>query len=47
MANTSDKLVLTNNKCFILLNRRFLGRILDRVIMYLFVFMCFVFAFVD
>ena len=40
MANTSDKLVLTNNKRFILLNRGFLGRILDRVLMYLFVFIC-------
>ena len=35
MANTSDKLVLTNNKRFILLKRGFLGRILDRVLMYL------------
>ena len=42
MANTRDKqlLVLTNNKHFISLNRGFLGRILDRVLMYLFVFIC-------
>ena len=40
MANTRDKLVLTNNKHFISLNRGFLGRILDHVRMYLFVFIC-------
>ena len=47
MANNRDKLVLTNDKHFILLNRGFLGRILDLVFMYLFVFMCFVFVFSD